>query len=313
METRYENISSRKLSFYKSLTQNSFSPITVEQLANLIQDKENPFGSISDKCSYYLTLLETDERRAKQYKGLNLSAYCPTGLYLRSRNDRKMVEASGLVWIDFDDVEHAPLVRNEVGKIPNCVLAYISISGTGVHALFATSAESTEPDFYGRLWDLVVRGYISNDLKKYIDPASRKLGQLAIPATDIEATVRLEVEVPQIKVPAPKPDSNLALAHKKIGLPNNYKLHSGDYAKRQLRIYNLIDRTSPPDDYPTWIRLLASLKAGEIDEGSADRWSQKGSNYTRKGFKRAWKSLSSYGGISIGTFIWWASSNTRCS
>ena len=311
MLTIAENFHSRKLSYYKSISQNSFQPITISELANLVLDKVDQPQSLRQSGNWYATLLENDEKRAKQYKAAKMTAYCPTGFYLRAKKDRRMVEPSGLVWIDFDDVENAPVVRNKLGRLSNCVLAYVSVSGKGVHLLLATSVMPKDSDLYGRLWDIVVRCYIHDEFKQYIDPASRRLGQLAIPAVDIEAIVNLVVEVPQILVPKPKPGPNLAQAHRRIGLPNQYKLSSADYAQRQLRVYNLVDRTRPPEDYPTWIRLLASLKSGNVDENSVRSWSQRGSNYHQKSFDRAWKSLSNNGGITIGTFIWWAQSNKR--
>ena len=301
------NFSTIRLSLYKSVTQLKPIPITVLDLSKMILDQENQHGSIKGQCDWYLTLLENDKDRAKQFKSYKLPAYCPTGLYLRSKDDRRMVESSRLVWIDFDDTDNAEEVRNNISKISNCVLCYISLSGKGVHGLFATSVIVNDSNTYGKVWDLIVRGLIPDQYKQYIDPASRKLGQLAIPSVDKQAHIQLLAPIRQLQVP-PDKKHDLAQAHQKIGLPKTAKLNKGDYAQRQLRLYNLIDRTRPPEDYPTWIRLLASLKNGEIPEGVAQSWSARGSNFHQKSFDRAWKSLDSNGGVTIGTFIWWSQS-----
>ena len=219
-----------------------------------------------------------------------------------------MVEPSRLFWVDFDDVEDAATLRNELSKISNCVLCYVSVSGHGVHGLFAASPICRDNNSYGKVWDIIVRAFIPDKFKQYLDPASRKMGQLAIISHDEDAHINLVAEVPQLAIPQDKPNPSLGLAHKRIGLPNRSKLTPSDHAQRQLRLYNLLDRTRPPEDYPTWIRLLSSLKHGEVSEGVARSWSARGSNYHEKSFERAWKSLTPNGGVTIGTFIWWAQS-----
>ena len=294
-----------RLSLYNSVTQTKPIPITVADLSDkIITDR----GELPERVKWYKTLRFTDSSRAKLYKAHKLPAYCPAGLYLRSKDKREMVEPSRLWWVDFDDVEDAASLRNELAKIPNCVLCYVSVSGHGVHGLFAASASCRDNNSYGKVWDMIVRAYIPDKFKQYLDPASRKIGQLAIISVDRDAHIKLTAEVPQIEIPRDKPNPNLALAHKKIGLPNLTRLNSADHAQRQLKIYSLIDRTRPPEDYPTWIRLLASLKSGGVSEGVAHSWSARGSNYHQKSFERAWKSLSPNGGVTIGTFIWWSQS-----
>ena len=294
-------VKDRRLSFYRSLTRTTANPITVSNLANCISDRESEIGSYQQQCVYYNELVRANPQKAKQYKAVGLPAYSPTGIYLRSKNKRKLTEPSGLIWVDFDDAPHPANIREQLGKLPNCVLCYISVSGSGVHLLLATSVMPANPEHYGQLWDYVVRQFIPSELHKYIDPASRRLAQLAIISTDTAAFVNLEPEITKIVLPPPEPKPK----HK----PNYKPLSSADTAKQQMHLYNLLDRTRPPADYLLWIKLLASLKAGGINESVANSWSQRGSNYTKTGFLKAWKSLSAYGGISIGTFIWWTKNN----
>lgn len=285
-------ISDRRFSLYKSLADTEFIHMNLVQLAHYI--KEGSYRKITD---WYVTLADTDKQRSKQYKATRMPAYCPTGIYARSRKERKMVECSGFIWVDFDDCDNAANVRQQLSLIPNCVLAYVSVSGKGVHALFITDQLVSDPEKYGRLWDCIIRNYIPAELRKYIDPASRRIAQLAIISTDPEAFLNENPEIPAVIIPPKKPEPKI---------PYKFKFNAGAQAEKQIAICNLLDRTRPPEDYPTWIKLLASLKAGDISVGAVDSWSQRGSNYTQKGFNRAWKSLSPYGGITIGTFIWWS-------
>lgn len=284
----------RRVALYRSLTNTSFKPVTLAELAHYIKE-----GSYREITEWYTTLVDTDQQRAKQYKSQKMPAYCPSGIYSRSRKERKMTECSGLVWVDFDDCENAANIRLYISQIPNCVLSYVSVSGKGVHALFITDQKVSEPDTYGRLWDAVVRTYIPNELRQYIDPASRRVAQLAIISTDPAIIVNSTPAIPAIIIPPKKPEPKM---------PYKFKMSLADETKKSLAIYKLLDRTRPPSDYPTWIKMLASLKAGGISESGASSWSQRGDNYTDKSFARAWKSLSAYGGITIGTFLWWSQS-----
>lgn len=308
-----------KLSLYQSLTKNNYTTITLADLANMISGKltnrpteKNPLGDYSQHCTWYTTLVKSDTQRAKQYKAFRLPAYCPTGVYSRATKQRRMLSPSGLIWIDFDDAEDkATNIREALGKLPNCVLSYISVSGKGVHLVLVTQHNLSDPDLYGRLWDSAVRTFIPDEYKQYIDPASRRLAQLAIVSYDTGAIVNLDPEIPDIKLAPPRKEPPIREVHEKIKLPRTARLSTADHAKKQLSIYSLLDRTRPPEDYPTWLRMLASLKAGGVAEGAANSWSARGSNYHQRAFHRAWKSLSSNGGITVGTFIWWATSQRR--
>ena len=287
----------RRVAVYQSLTSTNFKPITVAELAHYIQE-----GSYRKLTEWYSTLADTDKQRAKQYKAQKMPAYCPSGVYSRSRKERKMSECSGIIWVDFDDCDNAANVRHQISQVSNCVISYISVSGKGVHALFVTTQKVSDPETYGRLWDCIIRTYIPNNLRQFIDPASRRVAQLAIISTDPAIFVNENPVIPDITIPPKKPEPKL---------PYKFRTSLADEAKKNIAIYNLLDRTRPPSDYPTWIKLLASLKAGGISEGGANSWSQRGDNYTEKSFSRAWKSLSAYGGITIGTFLWWSQSQRR--
>lgn len=292
-----ENIENRRLSYYRTVFETRQTPMTVNKLVDTILNS----NKLWEMGNYYAVLKKSEPQKAKHYKAKRMSAYCPAGLYLRARNQRQMLESSGLVWVDFDDVENAPIIRDKIGAISNCAICYVSVSGLGVHSLFVTSIKATTAQLYGQVWDYVVRNYIPKELTQYIDPASRKLGQLAIPAYDADVDYKLMLEIPQITLPKPK-------LPPKIEFTDYLKQSAGHHAQRQLKIYEFLDRTYPPSDYPTWIQLLSSLKHGKIPTEAVKIWSARGASYNEGSFDRAWKSLAPEGGITIGTFIWWAKS-----
>lgn len=301
MNKNVRNIAHHRVSYYSALNRTKLTLLTLQDLSALLGDAHSTMNSTKQLSIWYRTLRDDDPARAKVFKAQGLPAYCPAGVYLRAKESRKMVESSGLVWVDFDNVHDPIALRNAMRTVIYCAFAYLSVSRTGVHVLFATANQTRSAHDYNYLWDTIVRTYVPDEFKQFIDPASRNMSQLAILPVDTDAFIDLNPSLLSITIPPPKPKPRYIRP----------RLSVGDQAQQQLRIYKMLDRTRPPDDYPTWLRLLASLKAGGIDRGSADNWSQRGHNYHQKSFHRAWKSLSSSGGITIATFIWWANNHSR--
>src|SRR5688500_3949349 len=59
-----------------------------------------------------------------------------SGLF-SSRRKAGLLNHSGLICADFDHVADPAALRDQLGRDPHCVAAWISPSGTGVKALFA--------------------------------------------------------------------------------------------------------------------------------------------------------------------------------
>ena len=149
---------------------------------------------------------QLDKERANKLK-CNLPSICFSGKFGADRTDKSIIEHSGFIVLDFDNVENLETKKSELIKLPYCYACWISPSGNGLKMLVeiakgekhlehftALLKELPEIDISGKNVSRVC--YESYDENIYINPISSTYGKtLKIEKVEIKERVEDKSEV----------------------------------------------------------------------------------------------------------------------
>ena len=127
------------LSLYKAFRLHEKSPrVSLDHLARSIKKGLQGYMVKAGKHSRRIAEAETDEDRQKAEQDYTsfkktLPAVTPSGTFSpQGRKTELLTQHSGLIVIDFDDLDDAAQYKEQLAALPCVVLAFTSPSGRGV-------------------------------------------------------------------------------------------------------------------------------------------------------------------------------------
>ena len=239
----------------------------------------------------------------RDYKAANLPGVTWAGEFA-SRRAASLTAASGLVFVESDDVSDAAAERDRLAVIPSVAVAYISVGGDGVHCA-ATVYPAPTADTYIDAWTAAV-----DVLDITPDKAAKDIARLAFLAHDPDAKSNPDAGRSRIRW-SPGLAAHREATERKVATRANT---GGVGRRKDGGTGNWIDdalAALDPDGggYNDWLLVGMALHAGEqagaITDGLAkfDAWSAKGAKYTAGEPERRWMSFKG-SGATLGT-LWY--------
>ena len=144
------------------------------------------------------------EARKNGHKRRAFPAITPGGVF-RKRTNAGLVEGSGCVVLDFDDVPDAAALSRRLAAHPAICLAFVSPSGVGAKAIVRVTPVPATNDEHGHAFDAAARVY-EEWTGRAVDPSGRDVARLCFLAHDPAATCNLQAEpIPWEQHPPPAP------------------------------------------------------------------------------------------------------------
>lgn len=178
-----------KISIYKDFNDLQGHAITV--LGALERIRTGKSKELVEKAREAKTKKEADELKKK------LPAVCFSGLF-KKRKDSELVEHSGYIVLDFDNVTNIAQKRNELIAVSYIKAVWVSPSGKGLKALVEIEWKSKHKEHFDALM---------NDFPD-IDKTGRNVSRLCFESYDPQIYYKSEAEV-YSKLPVKKEDKRL--------------------------------------------------------------------------------------------------------
>ena len=178
-----------KISIYKDF--NDLQGHTITVLGALERIRTGKSKELVQKAREAKTKKEADELKKK------LPAVCFSGLF-NKRKDSDLVEHSGYIVLDFDNVPNITQKRNELGHIKHITAVWLSPSGKGLKALVQIEWKTMHKEHFDALM---------NDFPD-IDKTGRNVSRLCFESYDPELYYNPNAET-YSKLPAKKEDRRL--------------------------------------------------------------------------------------------------------
>ena len=198
------------LSLYKAFRLHERAPkVSLDHLAESIEKRLSGYTKKAGVHSQRIAEAETDEDRQKAEQDYtsfkrNLPAVTPSGTFSpQGRKTELLTQHSGLIVIDFDDLDDATQCKEQLAALPCVVLAFTSPSGRGVKPFVAVDPIPANADEHKAAFQAVAKALRSRGLPVQLmqEGGNRDSGQ-----TDVTRLCYL-VGDPQIfyQWPAPSP------------------------------------------------------------------------------------------------------------
>jgi hypothetical protein len=128
----------------------------------------------------------TDPKQARQYKASNFD-YCTFSGMFTTRNDKALVNHSGLLCVDFDHLQNVDLLRNQLlqDEYFETQLLFVSPSGDGLKWIISIDAAKTS---HGEFF-AAVANYILQTYKVEVDKSGRDISRACFLAYDPNAFI----------------------------------------------------------------------------------------------------------------------------
>lgn len=178
-----------KISIYKDF--NDLQGHTITVLGALERIRTGKSKELVEKAREAKTKKEADELKKK------LPAVCFSGLF-NKRKDSELVEHSGYIVLDFDNVPNITQKRNELCRISHITAVWVSPSGKGLKALVKIEWKTMHKEHFDALM---------NDFPD-IDKTGRNVSRLCFESYDPDLYYNPNAEV-YSKLPAKKEDKRL--------------------------------------------------------------------------------------------------------
>jgi len=125
-------------------------------------------------------------KQARQYKATNFD-YCTFSGVFQTRNDKALVNHSGLLCIDFDHLQNVDLLRNQLlqDEYFETQLLFLSPSGDGLKWIISIDAAKTS---HGEFF-AAVANYILQTYKVEVDKSGRDISRACFLAYDPNAFI----------------------------------------------------------------------------------------------------------------------------
>jgi predicted P-loop ATPase len=273
-----------KVTIYKKITQtNNGTDLFIDEILMGIKS-----GRWQDLC--LPVMKETDKAKRTELKK-NVPYFTAAGTF-RQRNNSGLKESSGLIAIDFDDVDNLDMYIGLVNSDPYTFSTFKSISHTGFCALVKIDSAKHKESFDG------LSNYYFQLLKIPIDSACKDISRPRFVSYDPDAFIN-----PQSKIFKDYP--------KKESKQDTYQrtkvdyLHTDDKFIRVLKAINC-DITG---DYSQWVKIGFAIasKYGAAGIDYYNHISSFSNLYNKKDCDKQYNyCLRNKPGITIGTFYYYA-------
>lgn len=273
-----------KVTLFKKITQTSNGiDLFIDEILMGVKS-----GRWQDLCLPIMK--ENDKSKRTELK--KLVPYFTAAGTFSERKNAGLKEHSGLIAIDFDDVDNLNMYIGLVNADPYTFATFKSVSHTGFCALVKIIADKHKESFEG------LSNYYYQLLKIPIDPACKDISRPRFVSYDQDAYMN-----PQSKIfkEYPKKETKQEVYQRtKVDY-----LHTDDKFDRVLKQIN-IDITG---DYNQWVRIGFAIasKYGDAGEDYFHHISSFSAKYDRKDCSRQYRyCLRNKPGISISTFYYYA-------
>ncbi len=128
----------------------------------------------------------TDPKQARQFKATNFD-YCTFSGMFTTRNDKELVNDSGLLCVDFDHLQNVDLLRNQLlqDEYFETQLLFVSPSGDGLKWIISiNTAKASHSEFFA-----AVANYILQTYKVEVDKSGRDISRACFLAYDPNAFI----------------------------------------------------------------------------------------------------------------------------
>ncbi|MBP6356233.1 MAG: hypothetical protein KA303_02960 [Paludibacter sp.] len=128
----------------------------------------------------------SDQKQARQYKATNFD-YCTFSGIFQTRNDKALVNHSGLLCIDFDHLQNVDLLRNQLlqDEYFETQLLFVSPSGDGLKWIISiNTAKASHSEFFA-----AVANYILQTYKVEVDKSGRDISRACFLPYDPQAFI----------------------------------------------------------------------------------------------------------------------------
>ncbi len=168
-------------SFFKAPVRNTIPHKNV----SLVQVYKYIIGDYAKKRTEKLRSI-TDPKQARQFKATNFD-YCTFSGMFTTRNDKALVNYSGLLCIDFDHLQNVDLLRNQLlqDEYFETQLLFVSPSGDGIKWIISIDAAKTS---HGEFF-AAVANYILQTYKVEVDKSGRDISRACFLAYDPNAFI----------------------------------------------------------------------------------------------------------------------------
>jgi len=171
----------RHFSFFKAPIRNTipYKSISLLDAYNYI------VGDYAKKRTQKLRSI-TDPKQARQYKATNFD-YCTFSGMFTTRNDKALVNHSGLLCVDFDHLQNVDLLRNQLlqDEYFETQLLFVSPSGDGLKWIISiNTAKASHSEFFA-----AVANYILQTYKVEVDKSGRDISRACFLPYDPQAFI----------------------------------------------------------------------------------------------------------------------------
>ena len=226
------------------------------------------------------------EKGKTEYDKLKRELFAVTmsGLF-RGRGADTMVQYSGLLQGDIDNVDDPEGLRDELALDPHVRVSFLSPSGHGVKLAIKVP---NDPGHHRDAFRAAEK-YFKEKHKVTIDPSCKDINRICFTSFDPE----LKGNEDAIPLAVETEREFKFEANKATLTPTK-----SDYEKAEALVKNI-----SPEDYHTWFTVACSLKSSLGENGFTvwDSWSQGSAKYDSSVMRKKWESISAVGGITGGT------------
>ena len=249
---------------------------TLSNVVDRIKTGSKGLDALTDRCR---NLVNSNIKQYKKFKESRLPAVTFSGV-LKTRDGnmtlkQKGVSHSGLVTLDFDDIDVAG-VMSEVTQMPSTVLAFVSPSGTGVKAVVSVSPVPAVGDAreHRAAWNAADEVYSHIAV---VDPSGTDATRLCYLShypnvffeTENRESVQWDLE-----------SDDLFTSQKENRLPRHK-------TKIDVSILDYI----LADEYKIWLDVGMACHKEGLDLSVWDRWSQRSDKYQTGACDAKWKTF----------------------
>ncbi|MDE0041847.1 MAG: PriCT-2 domain-containing protein, partial [Candidatus Poribacteria bacterium] len=272
-------------------------------LSSVIQRVRSGGFGLKRKTSRARTLATKNKNAYRKFKGRQLPAFTAAGVFSR-RNRNGLVSHSGLLVLDYDDVETQNLARIKAlaAEVTHTAAAFISPSGNGIKVLVTVEPKPSDAVMHTAAWRAAAACY-DEVLSAVADSSGKDLPRLTLLAHDPSAYLAKEVTPLRWEtsshsaLPDAQSSRNGATTFPRYKEGTNVKNPFADDAALADAL-----RHVPPDDYETWLLVGMAIHHDGGELSLWEEWSRFApSKYEAGACERKWHTFTAGGGITLGT------------
>ena len=287
-----------------SVYQNTFDTRGITApLSSVIQRVRSGGFGLKRKTARARTLAAKNKPAYRKFKGRQLPAFTPAGVFSR-RNRKGLVSHSGLLVLDYDDIEGRDLAHaKEIAtSAAHTAAVFVSPSGNGIKVLVAVEPKPTDAVSHTGAWRAAAAHY-DELLSGAADSSGKDLPRLTLLAHDstayfAEAVTPLAWE--DFSHPAP-PSAESSRHGGTVAPPHKEGANGKRFPTDDAALAEALRHVSP-DDYETWLLVGMAIHHDGGDISVWEAWSRSApSKYEAGACERKWRTFTAGGGITLGT------------